>query len=146
MSSYGTTMMSAFSKHPPTLVPTSTTKQPSYEMPTLQRGQEYFSDRRDELDIKIADVQLSYSQALDEVWTYRVDHSCCSQSPIDIKTKVPFWPALTWPGQNITFVLMSTGGLDQHDVSPCTWIPIMHSTDYALQMHAHVRTSSRAWE
>ena len=69
MTSYGTTMMSAFSKHAPTFAPTSTSKQPSYDMPSLERRQEHFSDRRDELDIKIADVQLSYSQALDEVRT-----------------------------------------------------------------------------
>ena len=32
------------------------------------------------------------------------------------------WPALPWPGQNGTFVLMSTGGLNQRDVSPCKLI------------------------
>ena len=40
--------------------------------------------------------------------------------PVDIITKVLFWPGLTWRGQNGTFVLMSTGGLAQPDVSPCT--------------------------
>ena len=30
------------------------------------------------------------------------------------------WPGLTWTGQNGTFVLVSTGGLAQSDVSPCT--------------------------
>ena len=29
------------------------------------------------------------------------------------------WPALTWAGQNETFVLMSTGGLAQAAWSPC---------------------------
>ena len=35
------------------------------------------------------------------------------------KSSVLAWPALTWPGQNGTFVLMSTGGLSKRDVSPC---------------------------
>ena len=61
-----TSMMSAFSK-PPVLAP-SAPKPQSYEMP--RRQQEYFSsDRRDERDVKITEVQLSYSQALDEVDT-----------------------------------------------------------------------------
>ena len=60
-----TSMMSAFSK-PPVLA--SAPKPQSYEMP--RRQQEYFSsDRRDERDVKITEVQLSYSQALDEVDT-----------------------------------------------------------------------------
>ena len=32
------------------------------------------------------------------------------------------WPALTWPGQSGTFGSMSTGGLNQRDVSPCTFL------------------------
>ena len=43
------------------------------------------------------------------------------------KQKALFWPGLTWTGQNGTFVLKSTGGLAQPDVSPCTdYINIMN--------------------
>ena len=42
------------------------------------------------------------------------DTSGCTKPPIDFKTKVPLWP-----GQNGTFVLKSTGGFVQPDVSPC---------------------------
>ena len=38
------------------------------------------------------------------------------------KSSFMAWPTLTWPGQNGTFVLMSTGGLNQGKVSPCTLI------------------------
>ena len=48
------------------------------------------------------------------------DTSRCPKPPVDFKTKVPFWPGLTWPGQSRTFVLKSTGGFEQRDVSPCT--------------------------
>ena len=50
------------------------------------------------------------------------DTSVCDEPPVDFKTKVLFWPGLSWPGQNGTFVLKSTGGSSQpdHDVSPCT--------------------------
>ena len=27
------------------------------------------------------------------------DHSTCAKPPVDIKTKVPLWPGLPWPGQ-----------------------------------------------
>ena len=83
ITSYGTTIMSAFSKPPlPVLVPSAVaTAAPkpdvtrsSYEMPTQDRRPEYFSERRDERDVKIADVQLSYSLALDEVQTHNAEH------------------------------------------------------------------------
>ena len=48
------------------------------------------------------------------------DTSRCAKPPVDIKTKVPLWPGQARPGQNRTFVLMSTGGLNQGDISPCT--------------------------
>ena len=32
------------------------------------------------------------------------------------------WPGQAWPGQSGTFVLKSTGGFAQRDVSPCTII------------------------
>ena len=83
MTSYGTTIMSAFSKPPlPVLVPSAAAAaapkpdvtRSSYEMPTQDRRPEYFSERRDERDVKIADVQLSYSLALDEVQTHNAEH------------------------------------------------------------------------
>ena len=49
------------------------------------------------------------------------DTSCWSKPPVDIKTKVMFWPGQVRAGQNGTFVLMSMGGLNQRDVSPCIW-------------------------
>ena len=54
--------------------------------------------------------------------SYRVTHLLDSNLPLTSKHKFRIglaWPALTWPGQNGTFVLMSTGGLNQRDVSPC---------------------------
>ena len=42
------------------------------------------------------------------------DTSRCAKPPVDFKTKVPLWL-----GQNRTFVLKSTGGFAQRDVSPC---------------------------
>ena len=73
--SYGTTMMSAaFSKAPmPVLVPSSTQKHDDvvsrspYEMERRQPTEYFPEQRRDERDLKIAEVQHSYSQALDEV-------------------------------------------------------------------------------
>ena len=35
------------------------------------------------------------------------------------KSSVLAWPGMPCPGQNRTFVLMSKGGLNQRDVSPC---------------------------
>ena len=45
------------------------------------------------------------------------DTSHYLKPPVDIKTKVLFWPGLAWPGQNGTFVLKSTVGFKQCDVS-----------------------------
>ena len=47
------------------------------------------------------------------------DSSRYSKPPVDFKTNVPFWPGLAWPGHSGTFVLKSTGGFKQRDVSPC---------------------------
>ena len=52
------------------------------------------------------------------------DPSRCAEPPVDFKTKVPFWPALAWPGQSGTFVLKSTGGFAQGDGSPCRYLEI----------------------
>ena len=68
---FGTSMLSAFSKPPapPIFVPSSPRR--DYEMPAAQERRpqpEYMSiEHSDERDLKISDVQLSYSQALDEV-------------------------------------------------------------------------------
>ena len=43
------------------------------------------------------------------------DH--CTKPPVDFRTKVPFWPGQDRTGQSRTFVLMSTGGFNQGDVS-----------------------------
>ena len=48
------------------------------------------------------------------------DTSRCAKPHVDFTTKVPLWPGQTRPGQNGTFVLKSTGGFAQRDVSPCT--------------------------
>ena len=47
------------------------------------------------------------------IQTVQGDTSGCEEPPVDIKTTA-------WPSQNRTFVLMSTGGLVQPDVSLCT--------------------------
>ena len=47
------------------------------------------------------------------------DTAGSSKPPADFKTKVPFWPGLTWPGKSGTFVLKSTGGLELPAVSSC---------------------------
>ena len=55
---------------------------------------------------------------------YWVSHLVDSTLPLPHnKNSVSAWPALTWLGQNKTFVLMATGGLYtlyQRDASPCT--------------------------
>ena len=33
------------------------------------------------------------------------DTSGCGEHPVDFKTKVPFWPGLSWPGQSKTELL-----------------------------------------
>ena len=45
------------------------------------------------------------------------DTSGCAKPSVDIKIKVLFWPRLA------TFILISTGGFAQRDVSPCILIP-----------------------
>ena len=56
------------------------------------------------------------SQPIPE-FEYRATHDIVSNLPLTSKQKFRF--DLAWPGQNGTFVLRSTGGLIQHDVSPC---------------------------
>ena len=34
------------------------------------------------------------------------DTSGCGEPPVDFKTKVPFWPGLSWPGQAKTELLL----------------------------------------
>ena len=53
--------------------------------------------------------------------------SCCLKN----KSSVLAWSALTWTGQIKTFVLMSTGGLSQPDVSSCTLF-CRHFSHYTL--------------
>ena len=55
------------------------------------------------------------------------DTAGSSKPPVDIKTKVPLWPGQARPGQNVTFVLKSAGGLELPAVSPC-----MLYSDYIL--------------
>ena len=50
------------------------------------------------------------------------DNSICSKPPVDLKTKVPLWLGLSWPGKNGAFDLKSTGGFEQMELSPCTYI------------------------
>ena len=33
------------------------------------------------------------------------ENSSCSKPPVDLRTKVPLWPGLSWPGQVITELL-----------------------------------------
>ena len=82
IAAFGTSMLSAFSKPPapPIFAPSSPRRE--YEMPAAQERRpqpEYMSiEHSDERDLKISDVQLSYSQALDEVklrTTQRIESS-----------------------------------------------------------------------
>ena len=56
--------------------------------------------------------------------TVQGDTSGCDKPPVDFKMKVLFWPVLALPVKIGTFVLKSTGGSAQPDVSlsPCTLI------------------------
>ena len=54
---------------------------------------------------------------------YRVTHLVVQNLPLTSKQKFHFglaWPGHARPGQNRTYVLKSTGGFAQRDVSPCT--------------------------
>ena len=61
---------------------------------------------------------------------YRVTHQVVTNLPLTSKQSSLFaWPGLAWPGQNGTFVLKSTGGSSQPDVSPCTKVESAKSID-----------------
>ena len=59
-----------------------------------------------------------YDSFLSSCLPVQGDHSACSKPPVDIKSKVPFWPVQARPDH---VDLMSMGGLNQPDVSPCTY-------------------------
>ena len=53
---------------------------------------------------------------------YRVTQNVGQNLPLTPKTKVPFWPVLSWPVQAKAehVFLKSTGGFGQRSMSPCT--------------------------
>ena len=58
------------------------------------------------------------SRICKKAWPYRVTHHVRQNLPLISKQKFRF--GLAWPGQSGTLVIMSTGGFDERDVSPCT--------------------------
>ena len=61
--------------------------------------------------------------------TYRVTHQVVTNLPLTSKQKFHYGqPVLSCPGQNGTFVLMSSGGSSLPDVSPCITAPLTHAT------------------
>ena len=63
-------------------------------------------------------MRLPTLRKCSKIGSIQGDHSACGEPPVDFKTKVPFWPALAWPGQSGTFVLKSTGVLNKWNGHP----------------------------
>ena len=76
--------------------------------------------KNESVDSNLTSQISSRSTSVNSSCNIQGDTSGCDEPPVDIKTKVPVWPGQDRPGQNGTFVLKSTGGSSQPDVSPCT--------------------------
>ena len=81
----------------------------------VERGHDNHGDHR--VQKQQCQVGVHLKETMIEV---QGDTSRCAKPPIDFKTKDLLWPGLARPGQRETFVLKSTGGFAQCDVSPCT--------------------------
>ena len=71
---------------------------------------------------------------------FRVTNHVVQNLPLISKQKFCF--GLAWPGQSKTFVLKSTGGLWQRDVSPCIYYPILILPSLKSCVVAHMGISS----
>ena len=76
--------------------------------------------------------RLCLTKAYHNVYMYiQSDTSGCGEPPVDIITKVLFWPGQSGPKQ-----IMSTGGLPQPDMSPCTVFKARHHLLNSAEVHS----------
>ena len=68
-------------------------------------------------------IQSFVTEMLFRPWESRVEFLRCPRWYIQVRCSVLACPSQARPGQKGTFDLMSMGGLNQPDVSPCTLLP-----------------------
>ena len=84
-----------------------------------------------------------YNKPSAKIVTVQGDHSCCSQPPVDTRTKVAFYYiglTLKW-----NFCFMSTGGWEQREWSPCKALLKNCITDRSINILVHTKCKMSSW-